>query len=109
MVRKENNIILVSPRLFLLKDKQVAQTDSAQTKGKLAEKPERVVFPSAGTEESCCVVSGTDEVCCDAATEAAGVTPWGGAVPAILVRKLPIKLSNRSPIKLSATSQASHE
>jgi hypothetical protein len=35
MVRKENNIILVSPRLFLLKDKQVAQTDSAQTKGKL--------------------------------------------------------------------------
>jgi hypothetical protein len=106
MVRKENNIILVSPRLFLLKDKQVAQTDSAQTKGKLKN---RSVFPSAGTEESCCVVSGTDEVCCDAATEAAGVTPWGGAVPAILVRKLPIKLSNRSPIKLSATSQASHE
>ena len=43
MVRKENNIILVSPRLFLLKDKQVAQTDSAQTKGKLAEKPEECV------------------------------------------------------------------
>jgi hypothetical protein len=108
MVRKENNIILVSPRLFLLKDKQVAQTDSAQTKGKLKNRSV-FKFPSAGTEESCCVVSGTDEVCCDAATEAAGVTPWGGAVPAILVRKLPIKLSNRSPIKLSATSQASHE
>ena len=45
MVRKENNIILVSPRLFLLKDKQVAQTDSAQTKGKLKN---RSVFPSAG-------------------------------------------------------------
>ena len=36
-----------------------------------------------GTEAACCVVSGTDEVCCDPQTEAAGITPWGGAVPAI--------------------------
>lgn len=37
-----------------------------------------------GTEDACCVVTGTDEVCCDAQTEAAGITLWGGAVPAIL-------------------------
>jgi amino acid permease len=37
-----------------------------------------------GTEAACCVVSGTDEVCCDAQTEAAGIAPWKGAVPAIL-------------------------
>lgn len=36
-----------------------------------------------GTEDACCIVSGTDEVCCDAQTDAAGITPWGGSVPAI--------------------------